>query len=71
MDVHHEDFRASIAVDQRIQGISAQLGRTFDRYDDEEQFYLDIAAEAGRSGWEVDRLLYTFRSYFEEVIRMA
>ena len=68
MDVHHEDFRQSIAVDQRIKGISERLGRTFSGYREEERFYLDIATDAGRTGWEVDRLLYNFRSYFESVI---
>jgi hypothetical protein len=68
MDVYHPDFRDAVAVDQRIQGITDLLGRSFDTYEREERFYLGIAAEAGREGWAVDRLLYNFTDYFEAVV---
>ncbi len=65
MDVYHEDFRDSIAIDIRIKAISTALGLTFSSYEDHEQFYLDVAAEAGLNGWELDRLLFNFRDDVE------
>jgi hypothetical protein len=65
MDVYHPDFRESIAVDARINGLSKMLELEFDNYAGHEQFYLDVANEAGLSGWELDRLLFNFR---EEVL---
>ena len=65
MDVYHEDFRDSIAVDSRIQAISEQLGVAFKSYAAHETFYLDVARIAGVNGWELDRLLYNFRSEVE------
>jgi hypothetical protein len=61
MDVYHEDFRESIAIDARIQSISQALGLTFMSYLEHEAFYLDVAREAGLNGWELDRLLFNFR----------
>ena len=63
MNVYHEDFRQSIALDSRISSISETLGLSFRNYDDEEQFYLDVAQKAGLDGWDVDRLIYNFRDY--------
>jgi hypothetical protein len=65
MDVYHPDFRESIAIDARITGLSNELGLSFDGYEEHEQFYLDVAHEAGLSGWELDRLIFNFR---EEII---
>lgn len=61
MDVHHEDFRESIAIDSRIKAISEALGLTFRNYDDHEEFYLDAAHASGMSGWELDRLMFNFQ----------
>lgn len=46
MDVYHEDFRDSIAVDERVKKVSEALGLSFKTYDEHEQFYLKIAREA-------------------------
>ncbi|HYL31506.1 MAG TPA: hypothetical protein VEU27_16450 [Gemmatimonadales bacterium] len=56
MDVYHEEFRDSIAVDGRISAISAVLGLRFTSYAEEEAFYIEVAKEAGLNGWELDRL---------------
>jgi len=65
MDVYHEDFRNSIAIDVRIKAITKLLGVEFESYEEEEKFYLETGKKAGLNGWEVDRLLYEFRSIFE------
>ena len=65
MDVYHEDFRDSIALDIRIKAISEALGLSFPSYTEHEQFYLDVAWEAGLNGWELDRLLFNFRPEVE------
>jgi hypothetical protein len=71
MDVYHEDFRDSIAIDVRIQAISKVLNLEFDSYEDEEDFYLGAGRIAGLNGWEVDRLLYNFRSDFESELKAS
>lgn len=68
MDVYHEDFRDSIAIDVRIKAISDALGVTFGNYSEHENFYLESARLAGINGWELDRLLFNFRSEFENEI---
>lgn len=65
MDVYHEDFRDSIALDVRIKAISEALGLSFASYAEHERFYLDVAREAGLNGWELDRLLFNFRPQVE------
>jgi len=60
MDVYHEDFRDSIAVDARIKSVSVTLGMSFASYPAHEAFYLGVAQQAGLNGWELDRLLYNF-----------
>ncbi|MCX7982147.1 MAG: hypothetical protein N2572_04460 [Syntrophales bacterium] len=65
MDVYHEDFRDSIAIDSRIEKVTQSLGLSFDTYEEHEQFYLGVAREAGINGWELDRLLFNFN---DEVI---
>jgi hypothetical protein len=60
MDVYHPEFHESIAIDQRIQRVTEAIGVEFDNYDDHESYLLDVAHEAGLSGWELDRLLYHF-----------
>jgi hypothetical protein len=60
MDVYHEDFWDSIAVDARIKSVSERLGLSFPSYSEHEDFYLGVAEQAGLNGWELDRLLYNF-----------
>ncbi|WP_119841755.1 HD domain-containing protein [Salinibacter ruber] len=71
MDVRHPDFENKVALDQRIRGITELLGRQFESYEAEEQFYLEVAEEAGLTGWELDRLLYNFTDRFERAIEEA
>lgn len=70
MDVYHRDFHDAIAVDDRIKKITKALGYSFkpNEYDKHEQFYQDIAKEAGLQGWELDRLLYNYRDHFLSAI---
>ncbi len=60
MDVYHEDFRYSIALDDRLIGITEDLGLSFASYAEHEAFYLDVARQVGLNGWELDRLLFNF-----------
>ena len=71
MDVYHEDFRNSIAIDVRIKAISEALGLSFKNYQEHEAFFLKVAGEADLNGWELDRLMYNFRDDFERVIAKA
>lgn len=65
MDVYHDDFRDSIAIDVRIKAISQRLGVSFATYAEHEGFYLDVARQVGLNGWELDRLLFNFRAEIE------
>lgn len=58
MDVYHEDFRDSIAIDVRITKLSTALGVSFASYHEHEEFYLGVARAVGVNGWELDRLLF-------------
>ena len=71
MDVYHEDFRDSIALDVRIKAISDNLGLSFGSYAEHESFYLDVARQAGLNGWELDRLLFNFRPEVESRLGIA
>lgn len=71
MDVYHEDFRDSIALDVRILAISETLGLSFPSYAAHEEFYLGVASEAGLNGWELDRLLFNFRPVVEARLGMS
>jgi len=64
MDAYHDDFRNSIAVDARIKKVSEAYGLKFSSYEEHEAFYLSVAAAAGLTGWELDRLLYNFQDQF-------
>lgn len=66
MDVFHKDFRDSMAIDLRINQITAALGYEFKTYEEHEIFYQKIARESGLLTWEVDRLLYNFKGFFIE-----
>jgi hypothetical protein len=65
MDVYHEDFRDSIAIDARIKSIANAHGLTFRSYSEHEQFWLEVARLAGLNGWELDRLLFRFTREFK------
>ncbi len=71
MDVYHEDFRDSIAVDVRIKSVSTRLGISFGSYAAHEAFYLGVASLAGVNGWELDRILYNFQSEVAEGLRAS
>jgi len=64
MDVYHDDFRDSIAVDLRIQAISTQWELVFDSYTEHEAFYLEVARDADLNGWELDRLMFRYHTVF-------
>jgi len=61
MDCYHPLFRDCIALDSRIKGISRALKLSFRTYDEEENFYLDVAKSSGMEGWALDRMMYGFR----------
>ena len=65
MDVYHSEFHDRIALDSRIAKISVLIGIEDKSYEEREQAYLRIAAQAGLNGWELDRILY---NYTDEVI---
>lgn len=60
MDVFHPDFRDTIALDDRIDSVSDELGVEFESYEKHEQFYVDIADRLDMTAWELDRLLYRY-----------
>ncbi len=66
MDVYHEDFRDSIAIDSRIRKVSEKLALSFNSYQEEERFFLDAAHDAKLEGWELDRLMYNHQKEFLE-----
>lgn len=68
MDVYHEEFRESIAIDVRITSISELIGVSFNNYSEHEKFLLKVAHAANMNGWELDRLMYNFRAEFEAEI---
>ena len=71
MDVYHEDFRESIAIDVRVKKISENLGLNFKKYQEHEDFFLEAAREANLNGWELDRLMYNFTDDFLREIEKA
>ncbi|WCP70091.1 hypothetical protein LYZ37_18995 [Vibrio tubiashii] len=71
MDVYHEDFHSSIAIDIRIKSITELLGLSFNTYEEQEIFLLEVAKLADLNGWELDRLMYRFKSDFEYEILSA
>lgn len=68
MDVYHKDFRDSIAIDVRIKSVSALLGVSFPSYSAHENFYLEVARRSGVNGWELDRILYNYRTEVEQAL---
>lgn len=66
MDVYHEDFRNSIAIDSRITNILKSWNYKFTNYKETELFLLGIADDANINGWELDRLMYNFEIEFKK-----
>jgi hypothetical protein len=64
MDVYHEDFRDSIAIDVRINNILTSWNYNLTDYKETEIFLLQIAKESNLNGWELDRLMYNFENEF-------
>ena len=64
MDAFHKDFRDSMAIDLRINQITAALGYEFKSYEEHENFYREIAKECNLLTWEIDRLLYNHKDFF-------
>lgn len=60
MDLYHDDFRQSIAIDARVKQVSRGLGVNISDYGKHEEYYLQVAGEAGLEGWELDRILWGF-----------
>lgn len=71
MNVYHPDFRNSIAIDSRIQKISAAWSLDFPDYEQHEQFYLSVADSAGLNGWELDRLMFWYNTVFLPPIQIV
>lgn len=71
MDCYHPDFRNCIAVDARIKGITRALGLSFKTYEEEEDFYLEVAKKARLEGWALDRMMYGFRDCILDAIEDA
>jgi hypothetical protein len=69
MDIYHSEFRQSIAVDSRLKDILNELGILKGRYEDFEQFFLDVAHECNLDGWEIDRILYNFKDDVLKLLR--
>lgn len=66
MDVYHEDFRNSIAIDSRIANILTSWNYKSSNYKETELFLLGIADDANINGWELDRLMYNFEYEFRK-----
>jgi hypothetical protein len=62
MNVSDPDFYDSIALDSRVKKVSDALGLAFHDYASYERYYQELAREAGRQTWEVDRLFYWFNA---------
>jgi hypothetical protein len=64
MDLCDPDFHNAIAIDVRLKKIYELLGIPTDDYERAEQAMLEIAREAGLTGWDLDRLLFHFSDHF-------
>lgn len=60
MDIYHEEFRNSIAVDERIKKILNFLEIPDNiQYEEKENILLAIAEESGFEPWELDRYIFS------------
>jgi hypothetical protein len=64
MDLYDPDFRDSIAIDSRLAKIASALGCGKLTQSNGETLFRNIAKDAGREPWDVDRLLFNFNEYF-------
>jgi hypothetical protein len=71
MDLCDPDFRDAVAIDVRLKKMYAVLGIPTDDYARAEQAMLEIAREAGLTGWGLDRLLFHFSDHFLSVLGAA
>lgn len=71
MNVYHEDFRSTIAIDSRIQSISDALGVRFRTYEEHEAFYREVARDAGMDAWDLDRIMYRFQGELLSAVRRS
>jgi len=72
MDVYHEDFRNSIAIDDRLNKAMKAVGLSFNGQDyrEAEEFFLEVAQIAGlENGWELDRLIFNHLPEVLEAIK--
>jgi hypothetical protein len=60
MTVYDGDFHDAIALDVRVNKVSALLGQTAGSYTEQEGYFQRIAKDAGRQAWELDRIMYWF-----------
>jgi len=65
MDIYHEDFIDSIAVDERLSNILDKLEVDLNlSYSEKENIFVQIAIACQISPWQLDRLLYIFNPYY-------
>jgi hypothetical protein len=66
MDLNHPDFENSVAIDERITDISENLEVDSINlaYTDHEIIFIEIAKDSGITPWELDRLLYNFKTHY-------
>lgn len=64
MDFCDRDFAETIAIDVRLKKIFDELNIDMSRYAIAERNMLDIAHDAGLTGWEMDRLLFNYTDHF-------
>jgi hypothetical protein len=72
MDMYHADFIDSIAIDGRIQDILTELEIDCKKtsYEKKEEILINIAKESNLSPWQLDRLLYNFKTYYLHAMRL-
>lgn len=66
MDMCHEDFINSVAIDERLIDISdsLEIARNQISYLEHENLFIEIANDAGLNPWQMDRLLYNYTQYY-------
>ena len=58
MDVCHEEFIDSVAIDLRLEKVALAINPILQTYHDFEEFYRGIADDVGLDLWTVDRLVF-------------
>jgi hypothetical protein len=67
MVIYDRDFRDCVAFDARLKKIAHELD--IDGSTDCQEYFRVLAQDAGRTPWEVDRLLFWFTDYFRAAMR--